>query len=317
MATLKDTVATIVSSLQNAVDPEHLVRLDQVQAMLDGVSPGEHTHDPEDIPDLTTEINQRIALYVENTNSISWTAGAASVRRKSAGGILEDADGIYIDSALFSPSGHTHAQLHDPVTVVDGVTLDLEITGQQLTGEAKVKPGGGLGAAGGLHAVFGDQAGEVAEGDHTHPQLHDQVTLGVDPSLRLFLVGQMLSGGVRLAPTGGDRLAFGQDSLGLYIPFGDGADQAAKGDHTHADATESASGFLSPADKTRLNKDRFIHTQDVAANTWTVPHDLGRKPQVTVLNDLEERVFAKEVHESENQVRLEFNGNLTGKVICS
>jgi hypothetical protein len=47
---------------------------------------------------------------------------------------------------------HTHAQLHDAVTVADSTSIDLTLTGQQVSAAA----------------IFGTTSGTVAEGNHTH-----------------------------------------------------------------------------------------------------------------------------------------------------
>lgn len=47
---------------------------------------------------------------------------------------------------------HTHGQLHDAVTVADSTSIDLTLTGQQISAAA----------------IFGTGSGTVAEGNHTH-----------------------------------------------------------------------------------------------------------------------------------------------------
>lgn len=61
------------------------------------------------------------------------------------------------------------AYAHAPATVADSATLDLTITGQQISGAVRLLDGGGLLAdAGGLTVVYGTAEGTAARGDHSH-----------------------------------------------------------------------------------------------------------------------------------------------------
>ena len=55
---------------------------------------------------------------------------------------------------------HTHAQLHDAVTVSDTGSIDLTLTGQQISAAA----------------IFGTTAGTVAQGNHTHTTALDDLS---------------------------------------------------------------------------------------------------------------------------------------------
>ena len=58
---------------------------------------------------------------------------------------------------------------------------------------------------------------------------------------------------------------------GLYVVLGTGANQAAAGNHTHPIATESVAGFLSAADKTKLDTLTSTYWRDPVATTSALP----------------------------------------------
>lgn len=92
---------------------------------------------------------------------------------------------------------HTHAQLHDAVTITDTTSINLTLTGQQISADA----------------IFGTTSGTVAEGNHTHAQLHDAVTVADSTSIDLTVTGQQVSAAAIFGTTSGT---------------------VAEGNHTHA-----------------------------------------------------------------------------------
>lgn len=62
---------------------------------------------------------------------------------------------------------------------------------------------------------------------------------------------------------------------------------------------------------------RYVHTQGSAATTWTVNHNLGFLPQVTVLSPGGIEVEAQVTHTSANQAVITFNTAQTGQAIFS
>src|SRR5690606_40600044 len=50
----------------------------------------------------------------------------------------------------------------------------------------------------------------------------------------------------------------------------------------------------------------YVHTQSAPAGTWSITHNLGRIPQVTVLNDNNEVVIADITHSSNNALSIVF-----------
>ena len=53
--------------------------------------------------------------------------------------------------------------------------------------------------------------------------------------------------------------------------------------------------------------ERFIFTQGTASTVWTINHNLGRKPSVSVIeNGTGCRIFPAEVHTDDNNLTLTF-----------
>lgn len=63
--------------------------------------------------------------------------------------------------------------------------------------------------------------------------------------------------------------------------------------------------------------DSYHHDQGVAATTWTVNHNLGRHPNVSVLDSAGSQVEVAVVHTSLNQVVLSLAYATSGTADCS
>lgn len=61
----------------------------------------------------------------------------------------------------------------------------------------------------------------------------------------------------------------------------------------------------------------YLHTQTVAAATWTITHNLGQRPNVAVLDEDGNEVFADVDHASINQVVITFPTPFAGSAILS
>jgi len=58
----------------------------------------------------------------------------------------------------------------------------------------------------------------------------------------------------------------------------------------------------------------YIKIFTVAASTWVVEHNLGKKPSVTVVDDNDNVIMAEIVYDSDNQITINFNADTQGKV---
>jgi len=61
----------------------------------------------------------------------------------------------------------------------------------------------------------------------------------------------------------------------------------------------------------------FVFNQAIPSNEWVVVHNLGKKCSVTIVDDLNNQMYAKVVYDNNNQVTIYFNKNKTGSVFCN
>lgn len=235
-----------------AVLDSEAVRLDQLTEAMSGVMRRGDDVAAASVAGLSVAVDAEVDAYIADGPSVEWhTSGThryAGLRVKPGGGLVVGADGVFTDPSGVAPAPHTHAQLHDPLTVQSGASLSLSVAGQQISGSVIVQPGGGLVIGGDGVAVDYGPSG-VARASHTHADQHAALTVQSSDSLTLSLSGQELSGAVRVKSSGG--LVVGAD--GVRVDMGQGAAQCASGDHAHSAATSSSAGFLSAADKRKLD----------------------------------------------------------------
>lgn len=93
--------------------------------------------------------------------------------------------------------------------------------------------------------------------------------------------------------------AQGQRVTGLDADLLDGrhADEFAAADHDHPDTI----GFTA-----------YTHVQAAPASQWTVTHNLGRKPSVTVIDSANSEVLGNVTHVSESALEIAFSGAFSG-----
>jgi len=82
---------------------------------------------------------------------------------------------------------------------------------------------------------------------------------------------------------------------------------------------EDLDRHLSEADRAKLDAvaaNAYLHTQAVAATTWTVNHNLGHRPSVELLNTAGHEIDADVVHVSDNQCTVHLTLALAGSARC-
>lgn len=57
----------------------------------------------------------------------------------------------------------------------------------------------------------------------------------------------------------------------------------------------------------------YVHTQSTPAATWTVSHNLGKRPAVVVVDSAEDVVYGDIQYIDDNTVTLTFSGAFSGK----
>jgi hypothetical protein len=61
----------------------------------------------------------------------------------------------------------------------------------------------------------------------------------------------------------------------------------------------------------------YIHTQAVANTTWNVPHNLGKRCSVQVVDNLGNEIVGSIQWIDDNNVTVTFNTAITGFVYCN
>ena len=61
----------------------------------------------------------------------------------------------------------------------------------------------------------------------------------------------------------------------------------------------------------------YTHTQNSGATTWSVAHNLGKRPSVTVVDVNEIQGYGIVTHTDDNNLTVTFPGNTTGKAYCN
>ena len=61
----------------------------------------------------------------------------------------------------------------------------------------------------------------------------------------------------------------------------------------------------------------YVHTQSVAAMVWTVSHNLGKKPSVTVVDSGENVVVGDVAYLDTNSLTVTFSVAFGGKAFCN
>lgn len=277
MNEFRETIIEELHLENPAVEADHAVRLDQMNTALSGLAATVHTQLADTIPDFTETVQDIVGALLAPGDTIEWAyddsgnAVTGAVRLKTLGGLLADASGLYVATGSgigqIAAGNHSHAQLHDALTVVNTDAVTLTLSGQELQADLNLGASSGLeiGAGDGLRVVFGTTAGTVAAGDHVHANDHLAVTVLDSTSIDFTLAGQQITAVVVVdpaPPVNGGRLLAGGN--GLYAVLGTGSGVAAAGDHTHSVATTGVDGFMSAADKLKLDgiDDDFFTTTE-------------------------------------------------------
>lgn len=57
----------------------------------------------------------------------------------------------------------------------------------------------------------------------------------------------------------------------------------------------------------------YIHVQDTPSDTWTINHNLGRRPSVTIVDSADSVVFGNVKYESDDLITVTFSAATAGK----
>lgn len=253
MQSSKESTFPQVKATSAATHAQHMVRKGEHDTALAGKAAASHTHASTAITDWASAVHATVDAWLTDSWSIGWSGGVASVNLKDGGHLSEDAGGVFINVASLAAALPAAANDHVAATVLSSDTISFSISGQQITGSVILASGGGLEVAGGLKCNFGTGAGEVAEGNHTHANDHAALTKQNSNSIALTLAGQELTASLKRAAGDANQVQLNESASGVSVPVGTTSSTCAKGDHTHAVATSGSAGFLSAADKVKLD----------------------------------------------------------------
>lgn len=240
------------------------------------VAAGNHTH--EGLHDAVTlaasdtiageltgqELTLEVRLLPEG--GLSHEDSGLFVQLKTNGGLKRDLYGLYADVGTganqVAAGNHTHEGLHDPLTVDEsGLSVRLALDGQRLSATVRLVDEGGL-----LEDESGLRVDEskFALSDHSHDEFHNAVTVVNSNSVTLVLAGQQITANAKLNLTaaGAGQGLLGLTSAGLHVVLGESGNMAAPGNHSHSQATDVLGGFMSAADKGKLDELLVITPQD-------------------------------------------------------
>lgn len=61
----------------------------------------------------------------------------------------------------------------------------------------------------------------------------------------------------------------------------------------------------------------YTHTQIAASTLWTIEHDLGKKPSVSVVDSAETLIMANIIYLDNNRCQVELSMAISGKAYCN
>ncbi len=264
------------------------VRRMDLLTLLESLGLPAHAHAAGEVTGLAAAVRAATEAWLVAGGGVEFVAGDGTrtlvVRVAPEGPLAVTEAGLAVQlgagAQQAAPGDHSHDQLHDPLSVAATTTVELQLSGQQLTGAVRLAPGGGLvvGEAG-LALDFGDAHGQAARGDHEHGPAAEVLEGGDTPTAAVNIEAGVVRASVRLdaAPASGIPIAAGED--GLSVPAGTGAEQAARGNHSHSLATEEAPGFLAAADYSLLRQLSALGLGSVPATEFVVGWSAGVQPE--------------------------------------
>lgn len=125
-----------------------------------------------------------------------------------------------------------------------------------------------------------------------------------------LIIGETGPQGVR-----GNTILNGSGGPNLYL--GELGDFYIDTDTQEMYGPKTESGWGTPVDLVTNQELGYIHTQAIPSATWTVTHNLGFMPNITVVDSFERVVEGSYVYTNENTVTLTFDGAFSGKAYLS
>jgi hypothetical protein len=137
------------------------------------------------------------------------------------------------------------AAVHAAVTKADTNSVAITLTGQQVSADLRVSYGLKINPSGVL-CDFGTGENQVPRGNHTHDDLHAAATGSATTTATVSTDStQAISVSVKIDPAG--NLTVGENGIGVN------SSAFAAADHAHTAASSTDPGFMSAADKAKLD----------------------------------------------------------------
>lgn len=136
------------------------------------------------------------------------------------------------------------------------------------------------------------------------------VTLLVDEQIVTLNIGTAGPQGIR-----GNSVLSGSGEPNLYL--GINGDFYLNNDTKELYGPKTNSGWGSPVSLIPETNLGYVHIQSVPSSTWTITHDLGFMPNITVVDSGDNVVEGSYNYQSETTVVLTFDGAFSGKAYLS
>lgn len=125
-----------------------------------------------------------------------------------------------------------------------------------------------------------------------------------------LIIGETGPQGVR-----GNTILNGSGGPNLYL--GELGDFYIDTDTQEMYGPKTVSGWGTPVDLVTNQELGYIHTQAIPNAVWTITHNLGFMPNITVVDSFERVVEGSYVYLNEDTVQLTFDGAFSGKAYLS
>ncbi len=268
-SSFQNVTATRVQVANAPSSSDDAVRLGDLDAAVAGKADAVHTHVASDVMDLTARVSAELTNAIADSETVAWVHQSGTGGHVASVVLADDSleavpAGLQVSAELQSDVAAAFAAIHPPVTGSGTGTATVAVNGSQVVSVTVVaEPGGGVLAQNdGLAVDFGTGHTQAARGDHLHTGVYQVpvTVLNVGHNVLLSQSGtgnSLLSADVRLDADppghGAAGVAITSGPQGLYVPTGTIPGTVSAGDHTHAAATTTVAGFMSAADKAKLN----------------------------------------------------------------
>lgn len=124
----------------------------------------------------------------------------------------------------------------------------------------------------------------------------------------------ILAPGEMVVYDGNSFKKYNSSGVGIMYQITDGTSNAALWDLAYGWGDHSLEGYLTAA---TLPVSNYIHNQLVVASVWSITHNLGFYPSVTIVDSGETQVIGDVTYINNNQLEVSFSVGFSGKAYLS